>query len=185
MYVSAASAPIVLRCASSSDIKLEAVRRGFAQVKPHRGFDLRDLAVELQDRPDLAFDAQPEGKELTITYANARLEELIRRHGPTPGIDFAIESGAIDGMDIAVVAVRSCAAQKATQLSWGVPFPSGTLEEARRRGFKTTTVGKIIHERDNTIPANDWHSSVMPGMTRERQIRGAVIEALHQIEISF
>lgn len=86
-------------------------------------------------------------------------------------------------MDVAVVVMYTADKERVVVLSEGVPFPATALDEARRRGFKATTVGDIIHERDSTIPANDWHSSVIPGMTRTRQIQKAVMNALDQIKI--
>lgn len=173
-----------VRIPSTSGVKREAVEEALKAVWPNDQFTIQCHAVELQDRPDMSVDAQPEGRELTIRYAQERGDELKRQQGETEFIDVLIESGAIDGRDVAVVIIRTHKGEEKVILSEGVPFPQGTLEEARRVGFKTTTAGDIIHERWPSIPSNSWQQYFWPGLSRKEQIRNAVIEGLQQTEIS-
>ncbi len=170
-----------VRTPSKSSVKIEAVTAALAEVWPDRTFDVMGLPVELQDRADLQVDAQPEGLELTVSYANARGDEMCRQHGQPTGIDILIESGAIDGQDVAVIVIRTHDGKKVTSLSQGIDFPAGTLDEARRRGFASVTAGDIIHEQRPDVPSNNWHPFYPPFVTREEQIKGAVVEGLREL----
>lgn len=135
------------------------------------------MPVELQVRPDLSVNAQPEGEQETVGYARERWREMCLEHGPTTGIDISIESGAIGNLDVAVVILYSHG-NEVVVLSRGIAFPPGVLEEARARGFKTTTAGDIIHERFSHIPSNNWHVHFPPYKSREDQIVEAVVSGL-------
>lgn len=167
---------IPARLASKSSIKKDASNDGLKRVL-RESYELTLCDVELQDREDLEINAQPEGLEQTVAYARARYQAMCEQYGPNSGgIDIVVESGAIDGKDIAVVIVY-WHGREFVERSIAVPFPEGTLEEARCRGFKTVTAGDIAHEWHG-VPANDWHSSVMPAITRRKQIAAALITAL-------
>jgi hypothetical protein len=140
--------------------------------------ELHELPVELQARPDLRINAQPEGELQTVRYARERMHEMCRQYGDTTGIDISIESGAIEGMDVAVVLLRMADGKERVVLSQGVAFPEGTLEEARRRGFKSTTAGDVIHELFANVPANSWQAYFPPNISRETQIADAVEKGL-------
>ena len=173
---------LIVRCPSSSPVKITAIRRALAAALPEREFEVLALPVELQDRPDLEINAQPEGEEQTVQYVHQRRAEMCRQHGDSPAaLDITIESGAIDGMDVAVVMLQH-GNQEVIVQSVGVPFPIGTLEAARERGCATTTAGDIIHEWYQ-LPANNWHESFPPGISRQMQICNAVIDGLHRLQL--
>lgn len=172
---------LIVRCPSSSAIKLAAIKTALAAVWPELEYDLRGLPVELQARDDLQIDAQPEGRERTVAYARERMFEMHRRYDDTPGLDISIESGAIDGRDVAVVFLRSATDGEEIVFSVGIPFPEGSLEEARRRGFKTTTAGDVIHERYQDVPANSWQVHFSPFVSREAQIAEAIENGLRRL----
>jgi non-canonical (house-cleaning) NTP pyrophosphatase len=174
---------MLVRCPSSSKVKREAIEKSFRSIFPGRRCDLQSLPVELQSRADLRVNAQPEGEALTTSYADNRWYEMCKKHGPTTGFDVIVESGAIDGKDVVVVVICT-SNRRIVTLSRGVPFPPGTLEEARRRGFKTVTAGDIIHEQMPEVPNNHWHRFFPPGITREEQIREAIIQNLRLHAIS-
>ena len=174
-----------IRVPSKSAIKLNPVEAALAVVWPDRTFVVQGKPVELQDRPDLQVDAQPEGLELTVSYAVARGDEMCVQHGQPQGIDILIESGAIQGQDVAVVVIRTHDGQKVTTLSRGVDFPDNSLEEARRRGFSSVTAGDIIHERRPEVPSNNWQPYYAPFITREEQIKGAVVDGLRELTLDF
>jgi non-canonical (house-cleaning) NTP pyrophosphatase len=173
---------MLVRIPSKSNVKRSPVEAALTEVWPNRTFEIRCLPVELQDRPDLSFNAQPEGLELTVSYAEARGDEMCAQHGHTQGIDVLVESGVILGQDVAVVVIRTHDNQKVTTLSQGIDFPDGCLEEARRRGFKHVTVGDVVHERHPEAPSNNWQPLYPPYITREEQIRRAVVEGLRELE---
>ena len=167
-----------VRVASGSSIKLNAVKGALKQALwDHQ---LEACPTELQNLD--AFNAQPEGREQTEAYACARYRAMCDQYGQNPdGLDVVIESGAIDGQDLAIV-LLVFRGSTYVNVSQPVPFPEGALEAARERGFETTTAGDIIHEwSKGTVPANDWHPTVMPGMTRERQIAEALVPLLRGI----
>lgn len=172
---------LIVRCPSSSAIKLNAIRKALENQWAGQSFELRGLPVELQARPDMQINAQPEGKEQTTKYARERLIQMCREHGNALGLDIGIESGAIGNLDVAVIVLRTASGEEVTVLSRGIPFPSGTLEEARRGGFKTTTAGDIIHKKFPNVPANNWHGYFPPGISRDAQIRTAIKEGLGKI----
>lgn len=164
-----------VRVASGSSVKVNAVK--LALEATLWGGQIQECPTELQDLD--GFNAQPEGREETERYVRARYEAMLGDYKQNPsGLDVVIESGAIDGQDVAVVLV-AYRGRTYVSASQPVPFPEGALEAARQRGFKTVTAGDVIHEwSEGKIPANNWHSSVMPGMTRERQIAMALVPLL-------
>lgn len=173
----------IVRSATGSSIKLDAIREAWANVWPEWPIRLMGLAVELRDRADLQINAQPEGRDQTLSYVRARWYEMCRIYGPVRYLDVVVESGAIDNRDVAVVGIYTVGRQEVTTYSQSVPFPHGVLAEARRRGFKTTTAGDIIHERWDNIPANDWQGHFPPYIARKTQIRRAVESGLRKMEL--
>lgn len=175
----------VARSPTGSELKLAAIREALATVWPWIKFEVQAKPVELQARPDLGINAQPEGGAQTQSYVRARWREMCRQHGLVPDLDIVVESGAIDGLDVAVVGIYLPAGNEVIKMSRGIPFPDGTLEEARRRGFKTTTAGDIIHERWGHIPANDWQVHFPPHVARKDQIREAVEAGLRDAPVVY
>ena len=139
------------------------------------------MPVELQDRDDLNINAEPEGREQTLEYARERLKQMRLEKGPTSGIDISIESGIVNGSDVACIVINNNNGEEVITWSQGVSIPEGALEEARKRGLKTTTVGDIIHEKNPKISAKDWHANFPPYISRQHQIRDAIVVSLHQI----
>lgn len=168
-----------VRVASGSSVKIDAVKAAMAHLAyhPQLQYEITGHPTELQNLTTV--NAQPEGRAETEGYARARLVAMCRDHEQNPdGLDIAIESGAIDGADVAIVLV-AFRGQTYVAASQPVPFPEGVLEAARERGFKTTTAGQIVYEwSGHTIPANDWHTMMVPGMTREKQIAQALMPLL-------
>lgn len=180
----------VNRVASGNNCKATGTSLGLTAAG-ETNTDVTKCRVELQDRPGLRVNAQPIGYEQTLAYAQARMDTMIAEFGPNPeGYDFSVESGAIrlgrDGtvipdntdsdeklVDVAIVLIRNRNGREYTGVSAGVPFPEGTLEEAIRRGVKTTTAGDVIAERFPGVPSGTWQEH-FGGLSRERQIADAV-----------
>jgi non-canonical (house-cleaning) NTP pyrophosphatase len=166
-------------CSSESKLKLIGIESGF-WLERGEGVQAQGLPVDLPQRADLEVNEQPEGYEQTLMYARARDAAMVAAHPQVQqGIRFSIESGAIDGMDVAIVLAYAGDREFIAQ-SQPLPFPEGSLEEARKRGFKTTTAGMIIHEWDSAIPANNWQE-YFTKTSRPQQIAGAVRDVLRQI----
>ena len=171
---------MVVRCPSGSSVKLEAIRGALDATYPDQEFEIQGLPVELQDRDDLEVNAQPEGADETTYYARLRLLEMSKQYGPTTGVDIAIESGAIEDQDVACIVLCNAVGNIAVGLSEGIPFPEYSLDEARKRGFKSTTAGDIVHEMYPAIPANSWQEHFPPFITRQQQIQDAIVQILRR-----
>lgn len=180
---------VTVNVASDKPVKIEAVRQALSELFPDVDFQIRPCAVRLEEREGLDVNAQPEGEAQTSMYAMMRLSEMIEQYGRAD-LNIAIESGAIDGQDVAVIVIESARGRRAKHLlfSEAVPFPTlpnaagemvNTLEEARKRGFKTTTAGKIIQELRPDIPHDAWqeHFESVSGrkLTRVQQIKEALV----------
>ncbi len=172
------------RCASKNPIKLGAITDALRITRPNELFDVRGLPVELQSAIGFDVHAQPEGLQQTLLYAQMRLSEMCSQHGLVASLDVVVESGAIDGEDVAVVVLKAPSMREITVvLSRGIPFPPGVLDEARRRGFRAVTAGDVIHEKWPHIPSNNWHEHFPPYVSRRTQIRDAVIQGLQQVRL--
>jgi non-canonical (house-cleaning) NTP pyrophosphatase len=172
---------MLVRCPTGSAIKLDAIQAAVQEAIGKRDYDIQSFPVELQDRQDLDVNAEPEGREQTLTYARERIKQLCMKHGPTPGIDISVESGIIDGLDVACVVIRTENGKETVAWSEGVTVPEDVFEEARKRGLKTTTVGDVIHEKHPEIPAKSWQEHYAPFISRQQQIQASVVSALRQL----
>ena len=171
---------MIIRCPSSSSIKLSAIEAAISKLYGNNNYEIQSFPVELQDRQDLNVNAEPVGKEQTLEYARERQKQMHRQHGPTPDIDISIESGIIDGFDVACVVLSNRDGEVAFGWSQGIAIPKGMFEEAQVRGLKNTSVGDIVHEKDPSIPANDWQASFPPYISRQQQIQTAITLLLKQ-----
>jgi non-canonical (house-cleaning) NTP pyrophosphatase len=174
---------MIIRCPTRSEIKLKAVTSAIKEVLGKNDCQVQSFPVELQDRVDLDVNAEPVGRVQTLKYARERIKQMRLQQGPMIGIDISIESGIIDGFDVACVIVNTIYGETSLVWSQGVKVPDGALEEATARGLKTTTVGDIIHEWYPEIPADDWQGSYSPFITRQQQIQDALIKSLQKIDI--
>lgn len=183
------------RIASANDCKVTGTNQGLTAAS-EADTEVIKCPVELQDRPDLEFNAQPYGYNQTVAYAKARLDAMIEEHGTnTSGYDFAVENGAImlngegkvipdeskkpgEIYDVAIVLIRDRNGRERIQASAGVMFPEGTLEEAEYRGFKTTTAGDVIAEWHEGVPSDTWQRHFFPQLPREKQIADTVTAGL-------
>ena len=129
-------------------------------------------------------DAQPFGFDATSLGAHERARLAVVGHHDAWGI--GIESCVVfaEGCgyyDVAVVAVVTPDGRSANAVSSGIPFPVHDVEEARRRGFATTTVGDVIAERLGGSPQNP-HAALTGGrVNRQDTLVVAVTLALAQL----
>jgi non-canonical (house-cleaning) NTP pyrophosphatase len=171
---------MIIRCPSSSPIKLGAIQAAIREFYDEDNYEIQSFPVELQNRQDLRVNAEPIGKDQTLEYARERLKQMSLQYGPTLGIDISIESGIIDGFDVACVVFSDRSSEVAFDWSQGIAVPEGALEEAQAKSLKSTSVGDIIHEKNPAIPANDWQASFPPYISRQQQIQTIIISLLKQ-----
>lgn len=193
----------IVRTPTSSGVKLQPIRAALLKKWPNKIFQIKPIPVELQDRPDLNIMAQPKGIAQTAKYAKARRKELLAKDDSPYMVDISIENGIVwswrviklwGHWDVAVVYIVTASGETSLTVSVPVRVPEWAWKEAKRRGFKTTTAGQIIHERYPLIPANNWmpysaslcrgdETPVADGITREEQIEGAILKGLNSSTI--
>ncbi len=151
--------------ASNSQIKLDAVREAFegpfrAQVD---GRGSKSLVSE-----------QPVGMDETMKGAHNRLSQILQ----IPGYDYyvSIENGLEPlwgaWFDFAFVLIQDSKGVARVAKSAGVVFPEDCVEEARKRGFETTTAGMIVAERYGGNETDPHHT--LTGVRRKKLLAQAV-----------
>jgi non-canonical (house-cleaning) NTP pyrophosphatase len=135
---------------STNEHKLYAVRETCA---------LSGLYAQMYGIPaSSGVSAQPLGFEETHSGAMARALVARSEHGCDLAI--GIESGVFRfalspvTLDIAVIVLITGENKIIVTSSNGIQFPEDCVEEAYRRGFKTTTVGSVIAERHGGDPTD-------------------------------
>lgn len=139
--------------ASESKVKIAAVQRAFADTT------IELIAVNVPS----GVSEQPMNDE-TLTGAYNRLAAAKAKE---PGADLyiAIENGLFEEegnfMDRPVVALSNDHARPLVTKGEGVRFPAEAVEEARQRGFDTTTVGKIMAQKGWVFDHADPHKDLI------------------------
>jgi len=155
---------MIVALGSTNIIKREAVRIACATA----GLDVTILGFAAAS----GVNAQPVGHEETLAGARNRAFAA-RAVCPKAEIAIGIENGlCIDGegwVDIAVVVLLTSDGKQAILLSPSVPFPIAFVEEARARGFATTTVGAVMAERVGSDP-HDPHPFLTGGMKTRKDL---------------
>jgi non-canonical (house-cleaning) NTP pyrophosphatase len=161
---------------SGSAIKINAVEKALAQLIPNRRFEVRGKKVSSGS------DEQPVGpdteKGARIRAQNARSDqsEQEKKESAVLSLENGIfaEEGGWEDKCVAVLELPDGGSFSFE--SFGVPFPTDAVEEARNRegGFKEHTVGSVIAERFGG-DKQDPHSTLTKGaVTREAQLIDAV-----------
>ncbi len=126
----------------------------------------------------------PVGATETERGACNRLKAIVRA---CPKADYwiAIESGlqclARRWYDVACVIIRNRAGKTVRVWSVGTQVPTYLIHIARKRGFKTTTAGKIYCETHPGADHQDLQSIFSQGrLKRERVIADAILAAMAQ-----
>lgn len=133
---------------------------------------------------DTERDAQPFGFAATSLGAHERARLAVSGHTDAWGI--GIESGVVfaEGCgyyDVAVVAVVTPDGRTANAVSAGIPFPVQDVDEARRRGFATTTVGDVIAARLGGSAQNPHQTLTAGRVNRQDTLVVAITAALAQL----
>lgn len=139
--------------ASESAVKIAAVQKAFADTS----IELITLSVSS------GVSEQPMNDE-TLTGAFARLSAA-RAQEPNADLYISIENGIFeeDGnfIDHPIVAISNGNTKPLVTKGEGVRFPAEAVEEARQRGFDTTTVGKIMAQKGWVADHADPHKDLI------------------------
>jgi non-canonical (house-cleaning) NTP pyrophosphatase len=161
---------------STSVRKLEAVREALAERCPL-------ASVHGYPCPS-GQDAQPIGYEATLAGARSRVLGA-REARPDADLFIGIESGLLDAgagtLDITVVVILDRKGGARVSSSRGFLFPERFVFEARKRGFATTTVGRVIAEHLGGDPTDPLATLTGGRILRRTEIAAAVEAALAQI----
>jgi non-canonical (house-cleaning) NTP pyrophosphatase len=114
---------------------------------------------------------QPVGFGQTLLCAKNRAE-IVRLQYPE-ALCLGIESGLIQAHDVttdtAVIAALTPDGSWFFGTSPGITLPERYVQEAKRRGFKTTTVGEVVAESLRGDPT-DPHASLTSGIINRRYV---------------
>ena len=157
---------------SQSQVKLDAVTQALAAT----GIEAEIVGVKAKSN----VAEQPMDNE-TLDGARNRANHA-RQLAPDGDLYIAIENGIFtepDGryVDKAVVMAIAKDGMETVALSEGVEFPKAAVEEARQRGFATTTAGQVMAEQGVVAKHDDPHFSLI-GKSRATILTETVSELL-------
>lgn len=141
---------------SQSQVKLDAVKNALTAL----GIEAEIIGIKVKSN----VPEQPMDDETLLGARNraANAATHARQLAPDADLYISIENGIYtqtDGryIDKAVVLAVAKDGTEAIAYSEGVEFPKDCVEEARRRGFDTTTVGKVMQELGIVEKHDDPH----------------------------
>lgn len=139
--------------ASTSKVKEEACKKAFAAIA---GVEI--ICVKAPS----GVNEQPVDDE-TLRGAFNRIA-FARNAVPDADLYVSIENGIFNEngafVDRAVVTIAKKGEEPVVFYSDGVAFPKACVEEARKRGFETTTVGRIMEEWGIVAKHDDPHADL-------------------------
>lgn len=154
---------------STSAVKVDACKQAFGV-----GSDTEIVTVKAPS----GVNEQPLNDE-TLRGAFNRLN-YARSAVPNADYYVSIENGIFQEngryVDRAVVTVMNKDGETRTTYSEGVEFPSASVEETRKRGFETWTVGKVMQEQGVVAQHDDPHLS-LSGKSRVDYVNEAAKKA--------
>lgn len=163
---------------SRSLVKVAAVREACGRFFGKEGFLLSEVETSSGQYE------QPVGME--ETYAGALNRAIAAKQANPAAIAIGIENGIVfirDNfvVDIAVIVISTPDNVTIVSTSAGVQLQMSYVQEAKQRGFKTTTVGAVMAEHLG-CESSDLHSSITGGVvSRKRLLIDAVTVALSQL----
>jgi len=160
-----------IKLGSTSAHKLEALKEACVRI---------GIEVEIAGSPaESKINAQPYGFDETYKGAmnRARNTQLENSQATAVGIENGIVPIGDRFVDLAVVVVLTSDGQSFVGTSAGIEFPKETVEEARKRGFETTTAGDVMAE---TMGASktDPHSTLTGGKVSRKEILVEAVSAV-------
>jgi inosine/xanthosine triphosphatase len=171
--------------ASTSQHKLGAVERVFKETYSDWEIDMEGVKAPSE------INEQPVGHKEMIEGAlnrikNAKKTAKGKKFDFVVGIENGIFPIEVDGtekwFDVAWVVIENKEDKQSLAVSAGVEFPREFIQEARKKGFKTTTVGSIIAEKtgcDGTDPHTFLTSNLA---SRSKLLEQALKIALGQLQ---
>lgn len=122
---------------------------------------------------------QPEGEE-TLRGAENRLTHA-RELAPDADLYVSVENGiypdAGEYRDKAVLLAETRPGRRFVSESAAVTFPVAAVEEARARGFASTTVGSVMFEQGLVADQADPHKE-LTGLSRAELLKAAMVNLL-------
>ncbi len=133
---------------------------------------------------------QPYGQEETLQGARNRMARLVELVGDTRfdlfvsmegGVFPVMNNGQESHFDCGWVIARDAEGNEGVGTCTGVEYSSADVEEARRRGFDTTTIGSVIAERA-PADATDTHDFLSGGVLKRADVlRVGLLAAIGQL----
>lgn len=159
--------------ASTSAVKIDACRKAF-------GAAAGIVGVKVQS----GVNEQPMNDE-TVQGAFNRIAAA-RAAMPGADVYVSIENGIFEEngkyIDRPVIAVARGTGTPEVTYGEGVEFPAASVEETRKRGFDTWTVGKIMQEQGIVTQHDDPHGD-LSGKPRAVYLADAVKSAAKKLSI--
>ena len=167
---------MIIAVGSENKVKLEAVKRGFENA----GYT--DITIIGKNVPS-GIPEQPFGHEETLTGARNRARNTLT-HFPDADLIIGIESGVMeDNCDAAIIYCLIKDEDYEIEhyaLSEKVKFPNECIDEARKRGFDTVTVGQIMQELGIVKDQKDPHLS-LTGKSRTDYLTNTITQLVDDI----
>lgn len=164
---------------TENKVKLDAVKRGFEKA----GFT--DFTVVGVNVPS-GISEQPFGETETLLGAKNRAQRTLDSYSDAD-IVIGIESGIMeDNCDLAII---YCLTEpegykiEHKKLSDKVQFPSESVEEARKRGFETVTVGQVMEEQGVVNNNKDPHLT-LTGISRTVYLTEAITDLARDVKLA-
>lgn len=161
--------------ASTSAVKVNACKKAFAGIADAEIVTIK-ASSGIADQP--VGDETLQGALNRIAFARASV--------PDADLYVSIENGIFEErggyVDRAVVVIAKENETPSVTKSDGVTFPRESVEEARKRGFDTWTVGKIMEEQGIVTQHDDPHKD-LSGRSRIAYIDDAMREAVLALEL--
>ncbi len=160
-----------LQLGSTSTHKLEALKEACVKV---------GIKAEINVFPsESGVNAQPYG--LDETYQGAATRARNAQSADPQAIAVGIENGIVPVgdtcVDLAVIVALTPDGQSFVGTSVGVEFLKEAVQEARKRGFKTTTASDVMAETMGSS-VTDPHSTLTGGRTSRKAILVEVVSVV-------
>jgi non-canonical (house-cleaning) NTP pyrophosphatase len=159
--------------ASTSAVKIDACRKAFGAAADITGVKVPSCVNE-----------QPMDTE-TLQGAFNRIAAA-RAAMPGADVYVSIENGIFEEngkyIDRPVIAVAKGAGAPEVTYGDGVEFPAASVEETRKRGFDTWTVGKVMQEQGIVAQHDDPHLT-LSGKSRADYLAEAVVKAAAKLSL--
>jgi len=176
---------ITIAIGSTSVHKIKAVEATFIKLFP----GTKITSIPYKAASDI--NAQPIGNEETLMGARNRLNNAKKLIQTKVDYIIAIENGIIEVKtepsmfyDVAwVVLEDGKSGKQSVAVSGGVQFPNDFVEQAKSKGFVTTTVGSLLAQSNTSIDEADPHNYLTNKLApRSELLQEAIKIAIGQLQ---